>query len=87
MLVIPRLDIVVQSKHRIYFHSALLEQCKIKDLSIIHNDSATAYDIYQDSNGQEWVYIIYYSKRSDLDSEVVEGWEKLKKFETFPRNK
>lgn len=76
--VVPRWGLTVQSKQRVYFHSAPLDACKIKGLFIIHGDSVTAYDLYKDKTHQEWVYVMYYSKRQDLENEIVEGWIKLK---------
>lgn len=81
--VIPRWNLTVKSKQRVYFHSAPIDACKIKGLFIIHNDSVTAYDLYKDKNKQEWVSVMYYSKRQDLESEIVEGWVKLKEFENM----
>ena len=78
--VIPRWGLTVKSKQRVYFHSAPIDACKIKDLFIIHDDSVTAYDLYRDKNKQEWVYVIYYSKRQDLENEIVEGWIKHSEF-------
>ena len=78
--IVPRWGLVVQSKQRVYFHSAPLADCKIKGLFIIHGDSVTAYDLYKDKAHQEWVYVMYYSKRQDLENEMVEGWIKLNEF-------
>ena len=81
--VIPRWALMVKSKQRVYFHSAPNDACKIKGLFIIHSDNVTAYDLYKDKNKQEWVSVIYYSKRQDLESEIVEGWVKLNEFENL----
>ena len=81
--VIPRWALMVKSKQRVYFHSAPNDVCKIKGLFIIHSDNVTAYDLYKDQNKQEWVSVIYYSKRQDLESEIVEGWVKLNEFENL----
>ncbi len=53
MPVIPRWGLTVKVKHRVYFHSAPLNTCKIKDLFIIRHDSVTAYDLYKDKMQQE----------------------------------
>ncbi len=84
--IIPRWALAVKSKQRVYFHSAPSTSCKIKDLFIIHDDSVTAYDLYKDAAQQEWVYVMYYSKRQDLESEIVKGWIKLKDFEYMGRD-
>ena len=84
--VIPRWALMVKSKQRVYFHSVPNDACKIKDLFIIHSDNVTAYDLYIDKNKQEWVSVIYYSKRQDLESEIVEGWVKLNEFENMGSN-
>ena len=86
--IIPRWGLQVNIKHkqRVYFHTAPSTECKLNDLFIIRGDSVTAYDLYKDASQQEWVYVIYYSKRQDLDSEIVEGWVQLKDFEYLGSN-
>ena len=86
--IIPRwgLQVNVKHKQRVYFHTAPKAECKLKDLFIIRGDSVTAYDLYKDASQEEWVYVIYYSKRQDLDSEIVEGWVQLKDFEYLGSN-
>ena len=78
--------LLVQSKQRVFFHSAPNEKCKIKDLFIIYNDSVTGYNFYRDSSKQEWIKVIYYSKRQDLENEIVEGWVKFKDLKNIPRD-
>lgn len=84
--IAPVWILLVKAKHRVHFHSAPTKNCKSKDLFIIHGDSVTAYNLYKDSHQQEWVYVMYYSKRQNLESEIVEGWVKLKDFEIIPRS-
>ena len=74
----------VQSKEHVYFHSAPSDNCKIKNLFIIFDDTVTGYNFYQDSK-QEWIKVIYYSKRKDLESEIVEGWIKFRDLKLIPR--
>ena len=79
--IIPRCSLAVKSKQRVYFHTAPDVSCKIKGLFIIHGNRVTAYDLYKDASQQEWISVLYYSERQDLDSEIVEGWMRLKDFD------
>ena len=85
--IIPRwgLQVNVKHKQRVYFHSAPHDTCKIKDLFIIQNDIVSGYHFYREPSEQEWIYVLYYSKRKDLDNEIVEGWIKFKDLKNIPR--
>lgn len=74
-----------KSKQRVYFHSAPHDACKIKDLFIIQNDIVSGYHFYREPSEQDWIYVLYYSKRKDLDNEIVEGWIKFKNLKNIPR--
>ena len=59
--------------------------CKIKDLFIIQNDIVSGYHFYREPSEHDWIYVLYYSKRKDLDNEIVEGWIKFKNLKNIPR--
>lgn len=55
--------------NRVYFHSAPANECKIKNLFIIPNDSVVAYQEYKNQN-KTWLYVMFIAK----DGTDTEGW-------------
>lgn len=74
--LIPRWGMSVISPHRVYFHSAPNDACKMKDVFIIKNDHVTAYTVYNDGR-QDWVSVMYFSQRL---GDTVQGWAKFNAF-------
>ncbi|TCM60899.1 hypothetical protein EC844_13019 [Acinetobacter calcoaceticus] len=60
---------------RTYFHSAPSEQCKIKNLFLIPNDSVIAYQQFKNEN-RTWIYVMYIDKNGN----DTMGWMKVQHF-------
>lgn len=56
---------------RTYFYSAPSEQCKIKNLFLIPNDSVIAYQQFTNEN-RTWIYVMYVDKNGN----DTMGWMK-----------
>ncbi|MCX5469761.1 hypothetical protein [Acinetobacter nematophilus] len=80
-----RWQLVAQSKHRIYFHSAPKKLCKMDDTFVIQNDHVTAYSVYIDQAKQKWVYVVFNDPNQHIEDDLVEGWVKLKDFKSLQK--
>lgn len=60
---------------RANFHSAPANECKIKDLFLIPNDSVIAYQQFTNEN-YTWLYVMYVDKNGNDTS----GWVREKDF-------
>lgn len=64
-----------KSGFRTSFYSAPSEQCKIKNLFLIPNDSVIAYQEFKNEN-HTWLYVMYVDKNGNDTS----GWMKERDF-------
>lgn len=60
---------------RTYFHSAPSNQCKIKNLFVIPEDSVIAYQEFKNEN-QTWLFVMYVDKNGNDTT----GWVKERDF-------
>ena len=65
---------------RTYFHSAPANECKLKDLFIIPQDSVIAYQEFKNQN-QTWMFVMYIDKNGNDST----GWVKAKDFKISGR--
>ena len=73
-------NVIGKKGFRTYFHSAPSNQCKLKDIFIIPNDSVIAYQEFKNEN-QTWLYVMFVDKNGNDTS----GWVKARDFKVSGR--